>query len=71
MVHCDPQSLHYNLVNMHKLNPNMLEVIAFPNWLSARQNLQKLCCIAIFGPLKQILSVLKNFSKFADMYIRI
>jgi hypothetical protein len=34
--------LHYNLVNMHKLNPNMLEVIAFPNWLSARQNLQNM-----------------------------
>jgi hypothetical protein len=25
------------MVNMHKVNPNIQEVIAFPNWLSVKQ----------------------------------
>jgi hypothetical protein len=27
---------------MHKVTPNLQEVITFPNWLSVKQNLQKL-----------------------------
>jgi hypothetical protein len=42
VFHCVLQSLCYNLVDMHKLTPNIQEVMAFPNWLSVKQNLQKL-----------------------------
>jgi hypothetical protein len=40
--HCDLQSLHYKLVDMHNLTPNIHEVMAFPNRLSAKQTLQKM-----------------------------
>jgi hypothetical protein len=42
VFHCVLQSLYYNLVDMHKLTPNMQGVMSFPNWLSVKQNLQKL-----------------------------
>jgi hypothetical protein len=35
------QSLYYNFVDMHKLTLNIQEVMAFLNWLSVKQNLQK------------------------------
>jgi hypothetical protein len=52
--------LYYNLVDMHNLTPNIQEVMTFPNWLSVKQKyvetaVRKLCCIALFGPSKQIL----------------
>jgi hypothetical protein len=51
--------LNYDIIDMHKLTPNIQEVIAFPNWLSVKQKsteiVWNLCCIAIFGPLGQIL----------------
>jgi hypothetical protein len=40
--HCVLQSLYHNLVDMHKLTPNIQEVMVFPNWLSVKQNLRKL-----------------------------
>jgi hypothetical protein len=33
------QSLYYNLDDMHKLTPNIHEVMTFPKWLSVKQNL--------------------------------
>jgi hypothetical protein len=42
VLHCVLQSLYYNIVDMHKLTPNIQEVMAFPNWLSIKQNLRKL-----------------------------
>jgi hypothetical protein len=42
VLQCDLQSLHYKLVDMHKITPNIQEVMEFPNWLSVKQNLQKL-----------------------------
>jgi hypothetical protein len=42
VLHGDLQTLCYKLVEMHKLTPKVQEVIAFSNWLSAKQNLQKL-----------------------------
>jgi hypothetical protein len=42
VFHCVLQSLCYNLADMHKLTPNIQEVMAFLNWLSIKQNLQKL-----------------------------
>jgi hypothetical protein len=42
VFHCVLQSLHYNLVDMHKLTPNIPEVVAFPNWLSVKQKLLSL-----------------------------
>jgi hypothetical protein len=61
VLHGALQTLHYNLIDMHKLTPNIQEVIAFPNWLSVEQKsveiaVWNLCCIALFRPLKQILS---------------
>jgi hypothetical protein len=40
LLHYDLLSLHYNLVDIHKLTPNIQEVMAFSNWLSVQQNLQ-------------------------------
>jgi hypothetical protein len=40
--HGDLKSFHYKMVGMNKLTPNIQEVMAFPNWLSVKQNLQKL-----------------------------
>jgi hypothetical protein len=34
------QSVYYNLLDMHKLTPNIQEVMAFPIWLSVQQNLR-------------------------------
>jgi hypothetical protein len=31
VIHCVIQSLYYNLVDMHKLTPNIPEVMTFPN----------------------------------------
>jgi hypothetical protein len=42
VYHCVLQSLYYNPVYMNKLTPNIQEVMAFPNWLSVKQNLRKL-----------------------------
>jgi hypothetical protein len=42
VFHCVLQSLYYNIVDTHKLTPNTKEVMAFPNSLSVKQNLQKL-----------------------------
>jgi hypothetical protein len=39
VLHGDLKTLYYKLVDMHKLTPKVQEVIAFPNWLSAKQNL--------------------------------
>jgi hypothetical protein len=38
VLHCDLQGFHYKLVDIHKLNPNIQEVMAFSNWLSVKQN---------------------------------
>jgi hypothetical protein len=68
VVHCDPKSLQYNLVNMHKVNPNIQEVIAFPNWLSVKQNLQKLRSLEVvlyssFWTLETKTSLAQEFLK--------
>jgi hypothetical protein len=34
--------VYYNIVDMHKLTPNIQEVMTFPNWLSVKQNMRKL-----------------------------
>jgi hypothetical protein len=33
VLHGALQTLHYDLIDMHKLNPNIQEVIAFTKWL--------------------------------------
>jgi hypothetical protein len=59
VFHCVLKSLCYNLADMHKLPPNIQEVMAFPKWLSVKKNLRKvvwnMCCIALFGPSKQMI----------------
>jgi hypothetical protein len=37
VLHGALRTLHYDLIDMHKLTPNIQEVIAFPNWLSVKQ----------------------------------
>jgi hypothetical protein len=57
VLHGSLQTLHYDLIDMHKLTPNIQEVIAFTKWLSDKQKSAEtnLGCIAIFGHLEQIL----------------
>jgi hypothetical protein len=58
VLHGSLQTLHYDLIDMHKLTPNIQEVIAFTKWVSNKQillNVLSLCYIAIFGPLEQML----------------
>jgi hypothetical protein len=40
VFHCGLESLCYNLVDMHKVTPNIHEVIAFIKWLGVKQILQ-------------------------------
>jgi hypothetical protein len=42
VLHGDLQTLHYHQDDMHMLTSKVPEVIAFPNWLSVKQNMQKL-----------------------------
>jgi hypothetical protein len=65
MLHGDVQSLHYHLADMVKLTPKIQEVMEFQKWLIIKLILEKFClktdCIALFGPLKQILPDLRIF----------
>jgi hypothetical protein len=40
VLHGALQTLHYDLIDMHKLTPNIQEVIAFTKWLSDKQILR-------------------------------
>jgi hypothetical protein len=60
VLHDALHTLHYDIIGMHKLTPNIQEVIAFPIWLSVKQKCAEtvvwnLCCIALLEPLEQIL----------------
>jgi hypothetical protein len=60
VLHGALKTLQYDLVDMHKITPNIQEVVAFPIWLCVKQNsaetaVWNLCCIALFGPSKQML----------------
>jgi hypothetical protein len=37
VLHGSLQTLHYDLIDMHKLTPNIQEVIAFTKWVSNKQ----------------------------------
>jgi hypothetical protein len=41
VLHCDLQSLLYNMVDTHNLTLNIQEVMVFSKWLSVKQNLQE------------------------------
>jgi hypothetical protein len=66
VFHCVLQSLYYNLVDMHKLTPNIQEVMTFPNWLGVKQNLQKLQSLqsVLYSPIWTIVdhATRNNFS---------
>jgi hypothetical protein len=57
VLHGALQTLDYDLIDMHKLTPNIQEVIAFTKWLSDKQKSAEtnLGCITIFGPQEQML----------------
>jgi hypothetical protein len=64
------QTLIYDHIDMHKLSPNIQEVIAFTRWLSDKQTLRKcavwnLGYIGLFGPLEQLFPQLQILFKFA------
>jgi hypothetical protein len=42
VLHGALQTLHYELIDMHKLTPKIQEVIAFTMWLTDKQIQQKL-----------------------------
>jgi hypothetical protein len=42
VLHGALQTLHYDLIDMHKLTPKIQEVIAFTMWLSDKQ-IQRKC----------------------------
>jgi hypothetical protein len=42
VLHGALQTLHYDLIDMHMLTPNIQEVIAFTKWLSDKQ-IQRKC----------------------------
>jgi hypothetical protein len=73
VLHGDLQGLDYDLGDMHTLNLNIKEDIEFQRGLIVKLNrgkfsVWKLCCIALFGPLKQILLDLNKFCRFAYSY---
>jgi hypothetical protein len=41
VLHGGLQTLHYDLIDMHKLHPKIQEVIAFIKWLTDKQIQQK------------------------------
>jgi hypothetical protein len=45
VLHGALQTLHYNLIDMHKLTPKIQEVIAFTMWLSDKQIQRKCGCL--------------------------
>jgi hypothetical protein len=40
VLHGALQTFHYDLIDMHKLTPNIQEIIAFTKWLSDKQILR-------------------------------
>jgi hypothetical protein len=44
VLHGALQTLHYDLIYMHKLTPKIHEVIAFTRWLSDKHT-AKMCCL--------------------------
>jgi hypothetical protein len=74
VLHGALQSLHYELIDMHKLTPKIQEVIAFTMWLTDKQIQQKRAVWnvgykGIFGPLEQLSPQLQILCKFAPLYI--
>jgi hypothetical protein len=43
VLHGDLQYLHYDLVDMNKLSPQIDEVMEFPRRLNVKQILKKIC----------------------------
>jgi hypothetical protein len=65
VLSCGLQSLHYNMGDMNNLTPNIRGDTTLQRLLTVKQTQKlqvwKLIHGALFGPLKQILSELKNF----------
>jgi hypothetical protein len=73
VFHCALQTLHCDLIDIHKLTPKIQEVIAFTRWLTDKEIQQKCAVwnvgyIAIFGPLEQLSPQLQILCKFAHLY---
>jgi hypothetical protein len=44
VLHGALHTLHYDLIDMHKLTPQIQDVIAFRRWLSDKKT-AKMCCL--------------------------
>jgi hypothetical protein len=43
--------MYYNFVDVHKLTPNIQEVMAFRKWLSVKQNLEIALESVLYSPI--------------------
>jgi hypothetical protein len=74
VLHGDLQRFYYNLGDMNTQYPNIEEDIEFTKVLIVKKNWRKtfqvweLNCIALFVPLKQILSDINKFFRFVNLY---
>jgi hypothetical protein len=72
VLHGALQTLHYDHIDMHKLNLKIQEVIVFTMWLtdkqiSAKRAVWNLGYIVIFGRLEQLSPQLQILFKFAHL----
>jgi hypothetical protein len=72
VIHDALKTLHYDLIDMHKLTHKIQEVMTFTKWLTDKQIQQKrvvwnLGYIAIFGPLEQLSPQLQILCKFVQL----
>ena len=56
MLHGALQTLNYDLIDMHKLTPNIQEVIAFIMWLSVKQKSTETVCLesVLYSPIRAL-----------------
>jgi hypothetical protein len=71
VLNCDPKGLYYDLGDLNTPYPNIKKDMEFTKVLIVKQKLEEnlpvweLNCIALFGPLKQILLDINKFFRFA------
>jgi hypothetical protein len=71
VLHGGLNTLHSDLVDMHKLTHNIAVVMEFQKRLIVKlilgNSVGKSVFLALIGPLKQILSDLNNFCRFVHL----
>jgi hypothetical protein len=56
VLHGALQTLNYDIIVIHKLTPNIQEVIAFPIWLSVKQKSAETVCLesVLYSPIRAL-----------------